>query len=204
MGGMQDKSEYAFIERISQEYKVPFRVEMLGEGVRGYKVDSEIVLNGMNPPERRNWTFCHELGHIILEHSSKPSDSEEREADEFAAEIILPERDFVPDSSGLELTQLKELYPHASHEVIVRRGLKYNQAIVTIIDNGIITRRMASDGLVFPLNLSPGEKQILQQCQETKSEVSFTFDNLELSAYYIDEGKSVIRIIIVVKPFDTF
>ena len=204
MGGLSDKHEYSFVEKISQEYLVPFRVEMLGEGVRGYKVDSEIVLNGMNPPERRNWTFCHELGHIILGHAHKPTDMEEREADEFAAEIILPERDFIPDSSDLDLEKLKELYPQASFEAIIRRGMQYNQAVVTIVDNGIITRRMASEGLVYPPNLSPEENLILRQCQDKKSDLDMTCENLELSAYYIDEGRSVIRVIIIVKSLDTF
>ena len=39
---------------------------------------------------RRNWTIAHELGHVLLGHGSLTKETE-READAFAAELLMPE-----------------------------------------------------------------------------------------------------------------
>ncbi len=39
---------------------------------------------------RRNWTIAHELGHVLLGHASITKETE-READAFAAELLMPE-----------------------------------------------------------------------------------------------------------------
>ena len=39
---------------------------------------------------RRNWTVAHELGHVLLSHASLTKETE-READAFAAELLMPE-----------------------------------------------------------------------------------------------------------------
>ncbi len=39
---------------------------------------------------RRNWTIAHELGHVLLGHASLTKETE-READAFAAELLMPE-----------------------------------------------------------------------------------------------------------------
>ncbi len=39
---------------------------------------------------RRNWTLAHELGHILLCHNEQSKENE-READAFAAELLMPE-----------------------------------------------------------------------------------------------------------------
>lgn len=51
-----------------------------------------IVLTGNSPAERVRWSVAHELGHLIL-HSMLFGDLQEfeREADMFAAELLLPE-----------------------------------------------------------------------------------------------------------------
>lgn len=40
-------------------------------------------------PRRRNFTLAHEVGHILLEHAGD-GDPQEREADRFAAQLLLP------------------------------------------------------------------------------------------------------------------
>lgn len=41
-------------------------------------------------PARRNWTLAHELGHILLHHDGISGAREEREANAFAAELLMP------------------------------------------------------------------------------------------------------------------
>ncbi len=40
-------------------------------------------------PHRRNWTIAHEIGHLLLSHTAQ-SPAAEREADAFAAALLMP------------------------------------------------------------------------------------------------------------------
>jgi len=202
--GGEIPAENDFIKRLARKYHINYRMEWLGEGVRGYKIGDEIVLNSLNPPERRNWTFCHELGHIVLGHSQEPADVEEREADGFAAETMLPERDFVPDCAGFDLRRLKELYPHASYEAIARRCLQYNSGVLTVFDSGEMVFRGGSEGLVFPAIATAVEKRAAEQCLAERSDISVSADGLDIKGYFIDVGSEVIRVILISRPFAYF
>lgn len=53
-----------------------------------------IVLNAIPNWFRSNWSLAHELGHLALGHhvnGSRPTTAQEHEADEFAADVLLPE-----------------------------------------------------------------------------------------------------------------
>lgn len=54
-------------------------------GINLILYDNKITNEG-----RRNWTIAHELGHILLGHE-EISKINEREADAFAAELLMPE-----------------------------------------------------------------------------------------------------------------
>lgn len=119
---------------------VPARIEAYVEAVGecGLRVDGDlgsdepgystrigakhyIVVNGKDLPERRRFTACHELGHIVLdlssEHDTGPSWSySKRPANEiycdvFAAELLLPYTLFKPvaDLSLIGLAALDEI-----------------------------------------------------------------------------------------------
>lgn len=204
MDNHSKNSEYDFIRELAERYNVKFRIELLEEGVRGYKIGVEIVLNSENPPERRNWTFCHELGHIVLGHSTTPSDEDEREADRFAAETMLPERDFIPDSADMDLHKLKEIYPHASFEAITRRCLQFNPGIASIFDGGELVFRVGSEGVVFPAKPAAVEKNAVAKCLNDKKDVSVCMDGMDINAYYIDMDRQVIRVILITRPFSYY
>ena len=62
-----------------------------------------IRINSNNPPLRRRFSLAHELGHIVLNHKGmlfqrideeKIKEELEREADEFAGELLMPIRMF--------------------------------------------------------------------------------------------------------------
>ena len=52
-------------------------------------------VNVSAPPDRCRWTLAHEIGHIIMH--VVPTPNLEREADEFAAELLMPRRDIASD-----------------------------------------------------------------------------------------------------------
>jgi hypothetical protein len=197
-----DNPEFNFIKKLAEEYNVKVRIRPLGEGIRGYTMAGEIVLNEYSHPERRNWTFCHELGHIVHGHDTDPSQEEERIADDFAAEVMLPEADFITESKTLDLKALKDLYPHASWEVIGRRCVQFNRIIMTVFDSGNLRYRFASNGLVFPEKPTEIELDTVNKCYKTKTNLEIQSEFLNIRAYYIDEGGDVIRVILISQPDD--
>jgi Zn-dependent peptidase ImmA (M78 family)/transcriptional regulator with XRE-family HTH domain len=66
-------------------------------------------LNSTLPPSRRRLTLVHELGHVVMHLA--PSATMEEEANRFAGEFLMPERDVRPDlvATRLTLPRLAEL-----------------------------------------------------------------------------------------------
>ncbi|MCB9851536.1 MAG: ImmA/IrrE family metallo-endopeptidase [Phycisphaerales bacterium] len=66
-----------------------------------------VVLNERMPGDRTRWTLAHELGHMVMHRSV--SKSIEDEADEFASEFLMPERDITLDLRDLTLPKAANL-----------------------------------------------------------------------------------------------
>lgn len=68
-----------------------------------------VILVGEHvPAERLRFTMAHELAHAVL-HRDEANASQEREADAFAAEFLLPRARLVAEWPGDDLAALKEL-----------------------------------------------------------------------------------------------
>jgi hypothetical protein len=103
--------------------------------------------------ERRQWAVAHEIG----EHAARsafnrlgvdPCESSPRAreqiANQLAGRLLIPSHWFDEDAAALnwDLLALKERYDTASHELIARRMLECQPAvIITIFDQGRITFR---------------------------------------------------------------
>jgi len=83
------------------------RADALSQWVETYPV---VAINSGAPAERNRLTLAHELGHLVL-HSSPESVSNdvEREAADFAAAFLLPERDVRDGFNDMSLTALHDL-----------------------------------------------------------------------------------------------
>ena len=72
-----------------------------------------IIVNKMFPIDRLRFTLAHELGHICLNHLSKASEimSEdcEKEANQFASELLIPSNKIKPLLKDLTITKLFDL-----------------------------------------------------------------------------------------------
>ena len=68
--------------------RLPFRPE----GFTVKRGSSVLILYNdlVSNPRRRNWTIAHELGHVLLGHTEGGGE-QEREADRFAAALLMPE-----------------------------------------------------------------------------------------------------------------
>ncbi|WP_298233633.1 ImmA/IrrE family metallo-endopeptidase [uncultured Azohydromonas sp.] len=69
-----------------------------------------IFLNSSMPGDRQRFTLAHELGHAIMHRL--PSAEMEQQADDFAAEMLMPARDMIDAfASGISLARLAALKP---------------------------------------------------------------------------------------------
>jgi Zn-dependent peptidase ImmA (M78 family)/transcriptional regulator with XRE-family HTH domain len=68
------------------------------------------LINDRIPTDRMRWTLIHELGHIIMHRF--PTDNMEREADDFAAEFLMPANQIKPQLHSISLARLASLKPH--------------------------------------------------------------------------------------------
>lgn len=67
-----------------------------------------MLINARSPVDRARWTMAHELGHLVL-HEGDASPSMELEADQFAAEFLMPAEVIKPQLRRLDLGKLHDL-----------------------------------------------------------------------------------------------
>jgi len=63
------------------------------------------------PGDRLRFSMAHELGHIVM-HQDNPNPDMEQQANEFAAEFLMPERDVRPYLINISLEKLATLKPY--------------------------------------------------------------------------------------------
>jgi len=81
-----------------------------------------IFMNERTPIDRRRFSLAHELGHLVMHH--EPDPDIERQADEFAAEFLMPEQDIRHDLRDLTIPKLAQLkrYWKQSMASLLRRA----------------------------------------------------------------------------------
>lgn len=67
-------------------------------------------VNDSLPTDRERLTLCHELGHLVMHDSL--NENMEDEANEFAAEFLMPARDITPHLEQISLQRLAALKPY--------------------------------------------------------------------------------------------
>lgn len=91
-----------------------FHEKLSAASLRGEWFDWMIVVNAQHPASRRRFNIAHELGHIVLGHdrlspeAGGPRDLE-READAFAAALLLPEAELRRELKNVDLRRLVAL-----------------------------------------------------------------------------------------------
>ena len=69
-----------------------------------------VFINESIPGDRYRYTLCHELGHLVMHN--EPSEYMESESDQFAAAMLMPERDIRSDLHEVTLKHLARLKPY--------------------------------------------------------------------------------------------
>lgn len=135
-----------------------------------------IVVRPDERPERVQWAVAHELGEshaaavarVCGEQETPPHEFRESVANRFAVRLLLPDPWFTElareEAANLEV--LKSAFPAASYELIAWRLLDLPEpAIMTVLDQGKITRRRSNQTQVPPWQAQ--EQQVWEQVHST-------------------------------------
>lgn len=103
-------------------------------------------LNSALPPSRRRLTLAHELGHVVMHLA--PSSTMEEEANRFAGEFLMPERDIRPDLIAARLTlprlaELKQKWKVSMAAVLMRAS---HMQTISPADAGDLWIRLSKAG----------------------------------------------------------
>ncbi len=158
-----------------------------------------IFLKPDDRPERMQWAAAHELGEVFAwrvfdqlndtEESRPHSIRREEVANLLASRILLPDKHFFLDAIELQfdLIQLKTIYTTASYELIAMRLLDESaQKIITICDQGAITRRRSNMGH-SPSSITPLERQCWQKGMQTGQQTTCQEAGLKVCCFPIHE-----------------
>ncbi|MFF3277326.1 ImmA/IrrE family metallo-endopeptidase [Streptomyces chrestomyceticus] len=91
--------------------------------------DPLILVNDHAPSDRCRFSVAHELGHLVMHPEPGPPAEQEKQADAFAAEFLMPAADirqaFVGKVDLTRLTELKRVW-RVSMSALLRRALTLN------------------------------------------------------------------------------
>jgi Zn-dependent peptidase ImmA (M78 family)/transcriptional regulator with XRE-family HTH domain len=119
------------------------------------------LINDQIPTDRMRFTLSHEIGHITM-HRMRSGDME-READQFAAEFLMPAAQIRPQLSNVNLPKLAAMKPYWR---VSMNALLYRAAEVGAIDQrtkSYLWMRMGQAGyrLHEPIQIAPEEPTLL-------------------------------------------
>ncbi len=178
----------------------------MGNSPEAYVIGNTIVLliDDDSYVPRVNYRFCHELSHIILGHQSHKvvTEDAEKEADQYASDLMLPASEFRQLMAQLDLHELKEHYDHASWEAIGRKWAEMRPAVLTIFDNGMYKYRGGPAGSSFPIQITPQELSVVNICSDNHCNYNLEVNNLSIHGYYVDEGRNFERVLILTEVND--
>ncbi|OXM51461.1 helix-turn-helix domain-containing protein [Amycolatopsis alba] len=81
------------------------RIDGLSQWIGDHPV---LLINAAAPVDRKRLTLAHELGHLVL-HNGIATEDPEREANEFAAEFLMPSHVIKPDLRPVTLGHLRDM-----------------------------------------------------------------------------------------------
>lgn len=142
-----------------------------------------IFLNSSMPSDRKRFTLCHALGHVIM-HNSTSSSSIEEEADRFASEFLMPTMDIRHQLTDLDISKLADLkrYWKVSMAAILMKASHLNT--ITSSKKQYLWKRISSLG--YRLNepveatIVDEEPTILKEAMKLyKDELNYSEDELK-------------------------
>lgn len=136
-----------------------------------------IILNASIPVDRKRLTVAHELGHLVLHATYMDADVEEQ-ANQFAAEFLMPQHVIEPELVNLTLGKLSDMKLEwgVSMQAIFERAYRLGKA--TGEDRQRFYRQMNSRGWK---TREPGSDLLSAETPELAISIGRTLDNSGLT-----------------------
>lgn len=166
-----------------------------------------IWLNAKMPNDRKRFSLAHELGHLVMHLRSqdldKTEDDKEREANEFAAEFLMPEAICKIDFFNIKYQDLglRKMYWKVSKAAIIYRACELHcisektkkYLFVTLGRNGERKRESGQVYIDMPQILAKMTKLHLNELEYTLDELSnmLGLSSLEIKSCLLDEHKTI-------------
>jgi Zn-dependent peptidase ImmA (M78 family)/transcriptional regulator with XRE-family HTH domain len=147
------------------------------------------VTNIGNPPDRERFTLAHEIAHVLL-HST-PHEDQEREADRFASELLMPAAEIGPQlARGFDLGRAAQLKAHwrVSMSSIIRRAKdlghisesRYTSLNVLMSKRGWLRRE--------PVDIGPDRPRFLDMVIQARFDSGYTVEEVaEVAGLSVEE-----------------
>jgi len=115
-----------------------------------YLDGQDVHYDGQARLVRQHGMIAHEVAHYVLQLYGE--DDPEPAARYTAGALMLPRAIFDRDvrSTAWDLEQLRRRHPNTSAEMLARRLTQVREAVVTVLDEGRVTRRISSPWLPGP------------------------------------------------------
>jgi predicted transcriptional regulator len=176
------------------------------EGRRGQSFRSRgrqyVEIHQSDRPERKSFALAHEIMEIELKKVMDNPGECHRWANLGASFLLMPTRWFREEClmTDFDIARLKSTFSSASWEVVSLRTLNFSESIVTIVDNGRISRRKSSYPYHVPRKLSEEEQNVLQKVLQTAGPERLHFPACAVAGYPVFEGEH--RRVILRTTFD--
>ncbi|GAB41490.1 MULTISPECIES: helix-turn-helix domain-containing protein [Gordonia] len=118
------------------------RIDGMSQWAADYPV---VIINSTLPTPRKRLTLAHELGHLVL-HSEFTTENVEQQANEFAAELLMPEHVIRPELTALKPAKLRAMKRvwGVSMQAIFERA--YRMELVSATERTSFYRSMNAKG----------------------------------------------------------
>lgn len=148
-----------------------------------------VEIDPRDRPERKNFALAHEIMELELKKALDDPKESHRWANLGASFLLTPTAWFRDQClrTSFDLAKLKKVFSTASWEVIALRTLNFSQSIITVVDDGRVTRRKSSYPFYVSKKLSDEEKQVVQDVLQTKKVQRHHFPTCDVTGYPVFE-----------------
>jgi Zn-dependent peptidase ImmA (M78 family)/transcriptional regulator with XRE-family HTH domain len=163
LGNLTRTIEDAWGLVVREDFRSP-KVDALSQWLPG--IPPMFFINESSPADRMRFSLAHELGHIVMHQIQ--TDDMEKEADRFAAEILMPEESIKPHLMEITLPKLAALKQHwrVSMNALLKRAC--DLGTITERTKNYLWFKMGSLGYktVEPGPIAPEQPKILDEMIE--------------------------------------
>ena len=164
------------------------RVDAISRTVPG--LPPLFFVNEKLPPDRERLSLCHELGHLVMH--DVPTQNMEDEANRFAAEFMMPEREIAPHLDRITIDRLAALKPYwrVSMAALLLRAIDLRK--VPANKKKHLWIKLAPYRRREPVEIAPEQPTVLRKIFEVHRD-TFRYDLTELSKLMVAEPSDIIE-----------